>query len=68
MFLDRQKQTKNPKYILVHCIHGHNRTGFMIVHYLMRRHVSCITEVGQQDSECYFILFSSTYFPDLNFS
>ncbi|CAN8303071.1 unnamed protein product [Cochlearia groenlandica] len=28
---------KNPKeYILVHCTHGHNRTGFMIVHYLMR--------------------------------
>ncbi|XP_024015070.1 mRNA-capping enzyme isoform X2 [Eutrema salsugineum] len=24
------------KYILVHCTHGHNRTGFMIVHYLMR--------------------------------
>lgn len=24
------------KYVLVHCTHGHNRTGFMIVHYLMR--------------------------------
>ncbi|KAL9280920.1 putative mRNA (guanine-N(7)-)-methyltransferase [Arabidopsis thaliana] len=24
------------KYLLVHCTHGHNRTGFMIVHYLMR--------------------------------
>ena len=23
------------KYILVHCTHGHNRTGFMIVHYLI---------------------------------
>uniref|UniRef100_A0A0A9D374 GSVIVT01034015001 n=1 Tax=Arundo donax TaxID=35708 RepID=A0A0A9D374_ARUDO len=44
MFLDRQKQTKNPKYILVHCTHGHNRTGFMIIHYLMRRHVSCVAE------------------------
>ncbi|CAL4994019.1 unnamed protein product [Urochloa decumbens] len=44
MFLDRQKQTKNPKYILVHCTHGHNRTGFMIIHYLMRTHVSCVAE------------------------
>ncbi|KAL8121500.1 uncharacterized protein LOC141659111 [Apium graveolens] len=33
-FVVRQKQSK--KYILVHCTHGHNRTGFMIVHYLMR--------------------------------
>ncbi|KAI3883050.1 hypothetical protein MKW92_009630 [Papaver armeniacum] len=30
----RQKQSN--KYILVHCTHGHNRTGFMIVHFLMR--------------------------------
>ncbi|OEL31828.1 hypothetical protein BAE44_0007153, partial [Dichanthelium oligosanthes] len=27
MFLDRQNQTNNRKYILVHCTHGHNRTG-----------------------------------------
>ncbi|VVA93609.1 unnamed protein product [Arabis nemorensis] len=33
-FILNQKHTK--KYILVHCTHGHNRTGFMIVHYLMR--------------------------------
>ncbi|XP_051114210.1 uncharacterized protein LOC127239890 isoform X2 [Andrographis paniculata] len=33
-FLSRQKQQK--KYILVHCTHGHNRTGYMIIHYLMR--------------------------------
>jgi mRNA-capping enzyme len=33
-FLARQKPPK--KYILVHCTHGHNRTGYMIVHYLMR--------------------------------
>ncbi|KAL6868347.1 hypothetical protein ACP4OV_015192 [Aristida adscensionis] len=44
MFLDRQKHSKNPKYILVHCTHGHNRTGFMIIHYLMRTHVSCVAE------------------------
>ncbi|XP_062200440.1 uncharacterized protein LOC133903094 [Phragmites australis] len=42
MFLDRQ--LKNNKYILVHCTHGHNRTGFMIIHYLMRTHVSCVAE------------------------
>ncbi|PRQ43021.1 putative mRNA (guanine-N(7)-)-methyltransferase [Rosa chinensis] len=33
-FMTRQKHTK--KYILVHCTHGHNRTGYMIIHYLMR--------------------------------
>ncbi|CAH9147760.1 unnamed protein product [Cuscuta epithymum] len=33
-FLARQKRTK--KHILVHCTHGHNRTGYMIIHYLMR--------------------------------
>ncbi|KAJ9548750.1 hypothetical protein OSB04_021293 [Centaurea solstitialis] len=33
-FLARQKNSK--KYILVHCTHGHNRTGYMIIHYLMR--------------------------------
>ncbi|KAJ7961298.1 mRNA-capping enzyme [Quillaja saponaria] len=33
-FLSRQKLLK--KYILVHCTHGHNRTGYMIIHYLMR--------------------------------
>uniref|UniRef100_A0A0D3HS89 Uncharacterized protein n=1 Tax=Oryza barthii TaxID=65489 RepID=A0A0D3HS89_9ORYZ len=43
-FLDRQKQSRNPKYILVHCTHGHNRTGFMIVHYLMRTQLSSVTE------------------------
>ncbi|CAK9179760.1 unnamed protein product [Ilex paraguariensis] len=33
-FVAQQRHTKN--YILVHCTHGHNRTGYMIVHYLMR--------------------------------
>jgi mRNA-capping enzyme len=33
-FVLNQKHAK--KYVLVHCTHGHNRTGFMIVHYLMR--------------------------------
>ncbi|GMP51037.1 hypothetical protein CsSME_00017424 [Camellia sinensis var. sinensis] len=34
LFLTCQKHSK--KYIIVHCTHGHNRTGYMIVHYLMR--------------------------------
>ncbi|XP_024027932.1 mRNA-capping enzyme isoform X1 [Morus notabilis] len=37
-FLLRQKHAK--KYILVHCTHGHNRTGYMIIHYLMRSQMS----------------------------
>lgn len=44
-FLDRQKHLKNPKYIVVHCTHGHNRTGFMIVHYLMRSQVLSVAQV-----------------------
>ncbi|WVZ78759.1 hypothetical protein U9M48_026415 [Paspalum notatum var. saurae] len=43
-FLGLQRQSKNPRYILVHCTHGHNRTGFMIIHYLMRTHVSYVLE------------------------
>ncbi|CAA6663422.1 unnamed protein product [Spirodela intermedia] len=35
-FISRQKQMK--KYVLVHCTHGHNRTGFMIINYLLRSH------------------------------
>ncbi|KAK7826784.1 mrna-capping enzyme [Quercus suber] len=33
-FISRQKSIKY--HVLVHCTHGHNRTGFMIVHYIMR--------------------------------
>ncbi|KAJ4778570.1 mRNA-capping enzyme [Rhynchospora pubera] len=44
-FLDRQKSSRNPnKYIVVHCTHGHNRTGFMIVHFLMRSQVFSVTQ------------------------
>ncbi|KAG2315425.1 hypothetical protein Bca52824_018547 [Brassica carinata] len=36
------------KYILVHCTHGHNRTGFMmIVHYLMRSGPMNVTQENQ---------------------
>ncbi|KAI5584491.1 hypothetical protein POPTR_006G096000v4 [Populus trichocarpa] len=41
-FLLRQKHTK--KYILVHCTHGHNRTGYMIAHYLMRSQLMSVTQ------------------------
>ncbi|CAL5351372.1 hypothetical protein CsSME_00038696 [Camellia sinensis var. sinensis] len=41
-FLSRQKLSK--KYVLVHCTHGHNRTGYMIVHYLMRTLCISVTQ------------------------
>ncbi|XP_027348894.1 mRNA-capping enzyme-like isoform X1 [Abrus precatorius] len=40
-FLSRQKQSR--KYILVHCTHGYNRTGYMIIHYLMRKMSMSVT-------------------------
>lgn len=42
-FLSRQKK----KYVLVHCTHGHNRTGYMIVHFLMRTQPKSVTEALQ---------------------
>ncbi|XP_019162351.1 PREDICTED: mRNA-capping enzyme-like isoform X4 [Ipomoea nil] len=44
-FLARQKHSK--KYIFVHCTHGHNRTGYMIVHYLMRTLPLSVTQAIQ---------------------
>ncbi|GAB4833948.1 hypothetical protein Ancab_032195 [Ancistrocladus abbreviatus] len=44
-----QKTTK--KYVLVHCTHGHNRTGYMIVHYLMRTQPISVTEAIQKFAE-----------------
>ncbi|GJZ32177.1 mRNA-capping enzyme-like protein isoform X2, partial [Tanacetum coccineum] len=32
------------KYVLVHCTHGHNRTGFMIVHFLIQSESISFTE------------------------
>ncbi|XP_047332466.1 mRNA-capping enzyme-like isoform X2 [Impatiens glandulifera] len=47
-FLIRQKQNNNAKQpkkcALVHCTHGHNRTGYMIVHYLMRTSAMPVTQ------------------------
>ncbi|KAF6156800.1 hypothetical protein GIB67_033269 [Kingdonia uniflora] len=41
----RSKSSK--KFILVHCTHGHNRTGFMIVHFLMRSQPISVTRALQ---------------------
>ncbi|XP_029125111.1 mRNA-capping enzyme isoform X2 [Cajanus cajan] len=48
-FLSRQKHTK--KHILVHCTHGHNRTGYMIIHYLMRAMPMSVTQAIKIFSE-----------------
>lgn len=41
-FIGRHKHSR--KIVLVHCTHGHNRTGFMIVHYLIRTKLCSVTE------------------------
>lgn len=41
-FLSRQKHSK--KFIFVHCTHGHNRTGYMIINYLMRSMPMSVTQ------------------------
>ncbi|XP_057831153.2 uncharacterized protein LOC131041919 [Cryptomeria japonica] len=35
-FMQSNKMKKQNKYVLVHCTHGFNRTGYMIVNYLVR--------------------------------
>ncbi|WVZ16817.1 hypothetical protein V8G54_009799 [Vigna mungo] len=47
-FMFRQKQKT---YILVHCTHGHNRTGYMIIHYLMRAMSMSVTQAIKTFSE-----------------
>ncbi|KAI5663666.1 hypothetical protein M9H77_22989 [Catharanthus roseus] len=42
-FLARQRP-HNKKHILVHCTHGHNRTGYMIIHFLMRTQQMSVTQ------------------------
>ncbi|KAK4340978.1 hypothetical protein RND71_039479 [Anisodus tanguticus] len=39
------------KHILVHCTHGHNRTGFMIIHYLIRTVQLSVTQAIQLFSD-----------------
>lgn len=38
------EQTHSKKYILVHCTHGHNRTGYMIVNFLVVTEMLSVTE------------------------
>nr|XP_043637166.1 mRNA-capping enzyme-like isoform X2 [Erigeron canadensis] len=38
------QHTRSNKYVLVHCTHGHNRTGYMIVHYLIQSESLSVTE------------------------
>eukprot|EP00271_Cylindrocystis_brebissonii_P018745 TRINITY_DN5443_c1_g1_i1.p1 TRINITY_DN5443_c1_g1~~TRINITY_DN5443_c1_g1_i1.p1 ORF type:complete len:787 (-),score=173.00 TRINITY_DN5443_c1_g1_i1:153-2513(-) len=46
------------KYVLVHCTHGHNRTGYMIIHYLMRMETErtkrqpCLAEMIDRFAKC----------------
>lgn len=47
-FFHNHKQMPQNKYILVHCTHGHNRTGFMIVNYLVRIHNMTVKEAVQR--------------------
>lgn len=49
-FFYNHKQKGTNKYILVHCTHGHNRTGFMIVHYLVRTQGMTVKEALQRFS------------------
>lgn len=35
----RELVAKRPRVIVVHCTHGFNRSGYMLVHYLMRNNV-----------------------------
>ncbi|KAL9263194.1 mRNA-capping enzyme-like protein, partial [Drosera capensis] len=48
-FFHYQKAAK--RYVLVHCTHGHNRTGYMIVHYLMRTMPISVSDAIQKFSE-----------------
>ncbi|KAG0500627.1 hypothetical protein HPP92_000699 [Vanilla planifolia] len=45
-FIGRQKAFS--KYVLVHCTHGHNRTGFMICHYLIRTKLCSVNDAIHQ--------------------
>lgn len=40
----RSQETNTKKYILVHCTHGFNRTGYMIVQFLVRTESISVTE------------------------
>ncbi|KAL7172339.1 hypothetical protein ACSBR2_031936 [Camellia fascicularis] len=46
----RSQQMHLNKIILVHCTHGHNRTGYMIVHFLVRTESISVTEAIEKFS------------------
>ncbi|CAL5353817.1 unnamed protein product [Camellia sinensis] len=46
----RSQQMHVNKIILVHCTHGHNRTGYMIVHFLVRTESISVTEAIEKFS------------------
>lgn len=40
------QESQASKYVVVHCTHGHNRTGYMIVHFLVRNQSVSVSEVS----------------------
>ncbi|MCD7472149.1 hypothetical protein HAX54_013145 [Datura stramonium] len=38
------QESQASKYAVVHCTHGHNRTGYMIVHFLVRNQSVSVSE------------------------
>ncbi|XP_069145369.1 uncharacterized protein [Solanum lycopersicum] len=38
------QESQASKYVVVHCTHGHNRTGYMIVHFLVRNQSVSVSE------------------------
>ena len=52
-FLSSQRTSPKAKCILVHCTHGFNRTGYMIVNYLKRTQQGLTVEqVAEMESVC----------------
>lgn len=47
----RSRRPNAEKYILVHCTHGHNRTGYMIVHFLVRTESISVSEAIHKFSQ-----------------
>ncbi|XP_074312021.1 uncharacterized protein LOC141647644 isoform X2 [Silene latifolia] len=51
-YLSNQPKQQPKKHVFVHCTHGHNRTGYMIVNYLMRtQQATSVTEAIQRFSK-----------------
>lgn len=51
-FLAQQNSQKESKRcVFVHCTHGHNRTGYMVAHYMIRMHFMSVSEAVQKFAE-----------------